>query len=127
MNISKLASAEFQQHLGQGAGQSWIQSGLGAYVDDPFYQCFLWYATKAVINWFKYSNPVVDQVNDKLQAELDVSTRKSLGSQLQAQLNKDLPYISLGEPNFLLPVRSNISGFLYEPDGILTYRFFKRS
>ncbi len=80
-----------------------------------------------MINWFKYSNPVVDQVNDKLQAELDVSTRKSLGSQLQAQLNKDLPYISLGEPNFLLPVRSNISGFLYEPDGILTYRFFKRS
>ena len=127
MNISKLASAEFQQHLGQGAGQAWIQSGLGAYVDDPFYQCFLWYTTKAVINWFKYSSSVVDQVNDQLQAELDVNKRKSLGSQLQKQLNIDLPYISLGEPNFLLPVRSNISGFLYEPDGILTYRFFKRS
>jgi len=127
MNISKLASAEFQQHLGQGAAQAWIQSGLGAYVDDPFYQCFLWYATKAVINWFKYSSPVVDAVNDKLQSELDVNTRKSLGSQLQKQLNQDLPYISLGEPNFLLPVRANIGGFLYEPDGLLTYRYFKRS
>ena len=127
MNINKLASAQFQQNLGTGAGQSWIQSGLGAYVDDPFYQCFLWYATKAVINWFKYSSPVVDNVNNQLQSELDVNKRKSLGSQLQAQLNKDLPYISLGEPNFLLPVRNNISGFLYEPDGILTYRFFKRS
>jgi len=127
MNISKLASAEFQQHLGQGAAQAWIQSGLGAFVDDPFYQCFLWYATKAVINWFKYSSPVVDAVNDKLQSELDVNTRKSLGSQLQRQLNLDLPYISLGEPNFLLPTRSNISGFLYEPDSLLTYRLFKRS
>jgi peptide/nickel transport system substrate-binding protein len=127
MNISKLASAEFQQHLGQGAAQAWIQSGLGAYVDDPFYQCFLWYATKAVINWFKYSSPVVDKVNDQLQSELDVTKRKSLGSQLQKQLNQDLPYISLGEPNFLLPVRSNISGFLYEPDGLLTYRYIKRS
>jgi peptide/nickel transport system substrate-binding protein len=127
MNISKLASAEFQQHLGQGAAQAWIQSGLGAYVDDPFYQCFLWYATKAVINWFKYSSPVVDKVNDQLQSELDVTKRKSLGSQLQKQLNQDLPYISLGEPNFLLPARSNISGFFYEPDGIVAYRFFKRS
>lgn len=127
MNIRKLASAEFQQHLGQGAAQAWIQSGLGAYVDDPYYQCFLWYATKAVINWFKYSSPVVDSINDQLQSELDVTKRKSLGSQLQKQLNQDLPYISLGEPNFLLPVRSNVSGFLYEPDGLLTYRYFKRS
>lgn len=127
MNISKLASAQFQEHLGQGAAQAWIQSGLGAYVDDPFYQCFLWYATKAVINWFKYSSPVVDQVNDQLQSELDVSKRKALGSQLQKQLNIDLPYICLGEPNFLLPVRKNISGFVYEPDGILAYRHFKRS
>ena len=126
MNISKLASAQFQQHLGQGAAQAWIQSGLGAYVDDPYYQCFLWYATKAVINWFKYSSPVVDQANDQLQNELDVSKRKALGSTIQKQLNQDLPYISLGEPNFLLPVRDNISGFLYEPDGILTYRYFKR-
>jgi peptide/nickel transport system substrate-binding protein len=126
MNISKLASAQFQQHLGQGAAQAWIQSGLGAYVDDPYYQCFLWYATKAVINWFKYSSPVVDQANDQLQNELDVSKRKALGSTIQKQLNQDLPYISLGEPNFLLPVRDNITGFLYEPDGILTYRYFKR-
>lgn len=127
MNISKLASAQFQQHLGQGAAQAWIQSGLGAFVDDPFYQCFLWYATKAVINWFKYSSPVVDSINDQLQSELDVTKRKSLGSQLQKQLNQDVPYISLGEPNFLLPVRSNITGFLYEPDSLLTYRYFKRS
>ncbi|MHB8589843.1 MAG: ABC transporter substrate-binding protein [Candidatus Dormibacteraceae bacterium] len=127
MNISKLASAEFQQHLGQGSAQAWIQSALGAFVDDPFYQCFLWYATKAVINWFKYSSPVVDNVNAQLQSELDVAKRKSLASQLQKQLNQDVPYISLGEPNFLLPVRSNISGFLYEPDALLTYRYFKRS
>jgi peptide/nickel transport system substrate-binding protein len=126
MNINKLASAQFQQHLGQGSAQAWIQSGLGAYVDDPYYQCFLWYATKAVINWFKYSSPVVDQANDQLTNELDVNKRKALGSTIQKQLNLDLPYISLGEPNFLLPVRDNISGFLYEPDGLLTYRYFKR-
>ena len=53
---------------------------------------------------------------------LPPAAKKALALKVQNQLNKDLPAISLGEPNYLIPIRSNIAGFLYEPDGLLTYR-----
>jgi peptide/nickel transport system substrate-binding protein len=126
MNIKALAASEFQAHLGQRSMQAWIQSNLGSYVDDPYYQCFLWYATTAVINWFKYSNPAVDKANAQFANAPSASVKKRLALEVQTQLNKDVPAISLGEPNFLLPMRDDIAGFLYEPDGLVTYRTLRR-
>jgi peptide/nickel transport system substrate-binding protein len=126
MNISTLAASEFQQHLGQRSMQAWIQSNLGSYVDDPYYQCFLWFETGAVINWFKYSSAAVDKASKQLSSATSASVKKRLAASVQRQLNKDVPTISLGEPNFLMPMRDDITGFLYEPDGLLTYRLLKR-
>jgi peptide/nickel transport system substrate-binding protein len=127
MNISTQPAASFQQHLFARSMQSWIESNLASSADDAYYQLFLWYTTTAVINWFKYSSPDLDAVADKLSTALDVGVRKSLAAQAQTILNRDLPMICLGETNFLLPIRDNISGFLYEPDGYLTYRLLKRT
>jgi peptide/nickel transport system substrate-binding protein len=126
MSIRKLAPAQFQGNLGKKSMQAWIQSALGSYVDDPYYQAFLWYATDAVINWFKYSNQTVDKVTGQLKTEVDEQGRRTLARQLQEQLNKDVPAISLAEPNFLIPMRDDIDGYLYEPDGLVTYRLLKR-
>jgi peptide/nickel transport system substrate-binding protein len=126
MNISKLSAAQFQGDLGKRSMQAWIQSGLGSFVDDPYYQTFLWYGTKSVINWFKYSNPAMDAALAKFATVLPPAQKNALALKMQNQLNKDLPAISLGEPNYLIPIRSDISGFLYEPDSLLTYRLLSR-
>jgi peptide/nickel transport system substrate-binding protein len=126
MNISKLSAAQFQGDLGKRSMQAWIQSGLGSFVDDPYYQTFLWYGTKSVINWFKYSNATMDAALTRFATVLPPASKKALALKVQNQLNKDLPAISLGEPNYLIPIRSNIAGFLYEPDGLLTYRLLSR-
>lgn len=127
MNISKQAAAVFQKHLFDRSMQAWIQTGLGAYVDDPYYHLFLWYSSDAVINWTRFSNPTVDKITGELKTELDVERRRSLAAQAQKVLNEELPIVNLAEPNFVLPARSNISGFLTEPDYLLTYSYLKRA
>ncbi|MBM3677735.1 MAG: ABC transporter substrate-binding protein [Actinobacteria bacterium] len=125
MNIKTLAASKFQENLGKRSMQAWIGSNFGSFVDDPYYHCFLWFDTKAVINWFKYSSPVVDKAVQGLASTTDTNTRRRLAGQIQRQLNQDVPLISLGEPNFLLPMRDDLTGFLYEPDGLMTYRHFR--
>lgn len=127
MNISKQAAAVFQKHLFDRSMQAWIQTGLGAYVDDPYYHLFLWYSSEAVINWTRFSNPTIDKITSQLKTELDVERRKSLAAQAQQVLNQELPIVNLAEPNFVLPMRDDISGFLVEPDYLPTYSYLKRT
>jgi peptide/nickel transport system substrate-binding protein len=126
MNISQLAPSVFNQHLTQLSMQAWLVSNNGSYVDDPYYQCSLWYKTKAVLNSFSYSSPVVDKITTQLASALTPNEKSRLALEAQQQLNHDLPVISLGEPNFLLPIRDDISDFLYEPDALVTYRTMRR-
>jgi peptide/nickel transport system substrate-binding protein len=127
MNIKTLSAAQFQGDLGKKSMQAWIESNLGSYVDDPYYQTYLWYGTKSVLNWFKFSNPIVDAATKQFATVLTPAKKNALALQVQQQLNKNVPLISLGEPNFVMAMRSDIKGFLYEPDGLLTYRYFSRS
>lgn len=126
MNIAKLSAAQFQKNRSERSMQAWIGSNLGSYVDDPFYHSFLWLGTNSVINWFKYSNAFVDASQKKFAKVMTVKQRRALARQVQVQLNKDVPFLSLGEPNYLLPVRQDITGIVYEPDGLVTYRYLKR-
>lgn len=127
MNIKKVPAAQFSEHLTKRSMQAWIQSGLGAYVDDPYYMAFLSWSSTAVINWYKYKNTAVDKATAELSRTLDRKRRQELANTIQQQLNEDVPAISLGEPNYLLPVRSDIEGVLWEPDGLLTYKTLKRA
>jgi peptide/nickel transport system substrate-binding protein len=127
MRIDKLSASKFTENIGEKSMQAWIQSNLGSYVDDPYYQTFLWFGTQSVLNWFKYSNPKIDKAIEQFATVLPEDEKRALAAEVQAELNNDLPAISLGEPNFLLPMRDDIEGFLYEPDGLVTYRTLKRS
>jgi peptide/nickel transport system substrate-binding protein len=127
MNIKKIPAATFSKHLTDRSMQAWIQSGIGAYVDDPYYMAFLSYSSKAVINWVNYKNATVDKATEELSKTLDRTKRQQLADTIQEQLNKDVPLINLGEPNYLLPTRDNISGVLWEPDGLMTYRLLQRN
>ena len=126
MKIDPITPATFATNLSAGASQAWIQSGLDFYVDDPYYRLYLFLGSKSVLNWMKYSDPRIDAISTKLSTATDTALKKNLAGQIQQITNPQVPYISLGETNFLLPVRDDLSGFLYEPDGLLTYGSFMR-
>lgn len=122
MNIKELAPAIYQENLNAKSMQSWIQTNLVDYVDDPYYHLFLWYTSKSVLNWFAYNSPALDAVAKKLANELDDGKRTTLAIEAQKILNDDVPTIVLAEPKYVLCVRSEISGVLQEPDGLLRIR-----
>ena len=122
MNIKELAPAIYQANLNAKTGQSWIQTNLVDYVDDPYYHLFLWFTSKSVLNWFAYSSSELDGVAKKLSTELDESTRSTLAIEAQKILNDDVPVIVLAEPKFVLAIRSDITGVLAEPDALLRLR-----
>lgn len=126
MDIRKMNAAQFQEALGRKSAQAWIRSGMGPYVDDPHYMAFLSWTTRSVVNWYGYSNAEVDKAGAALATELDEGKRRELASTIQQEIANDVPMISLGEPNFRLPVRQDIRGILWEPDSLLTYRLLRR-
>jgi peptide/nickel transport system substrate-binding protein len=127
MNIKALSAAQYQSDLGKHTAQAWIGTNLGSYVDDPYYQTFLWFGTKSVLNWFQVSIPSVDSALKQFATVLAPAKKKALVLGVQKALNANLPMVSLGEPNFVMAMRSDIGGFLYEPDGLLTYRLLTRT
>jgi ABC-type transport system substrate-binding protein len=90
-------------------------------VDDPFYHLFLWYKTDTVINWFKYSNPRIDEITDLLATELDPQKRKELASETQKIINEEAPALYVGELNVLVAMREDITGFVLEPDHLWSF------
>ncbi len=126
MNIKELAPAIYQENLNAKSMQSWIQTNLVDYVDDPYYHLFLWFTSKSVLNWFAYNSPALDAVAKKLATELDDGKRSTLAIEAQKILNDDVPMIVLAEPKYVLCVRSEISGVIQEPDGLLRIRSLKK-
>jgi peptide/nickel transport system substrate-binding protein len=126
MNIATTAPATFATNLSAGTPQAWIQSSLDFYVDDPYYRVNLFYWSKGAVNWMKYSDPRIDAYNTQLSKTTDSATKRKIANAVQVITNEAMPALSLGETNFLLPIRDDVGGFLYEPDSLLTYGAFTR-
>jgi peptide/nickel transport system substrate-binding protein len=120
MEIEKLAAGPFFEGLSQRSHQAWMRTALN-YVDDPFYHLFLWYKTDTVINWFKYSNARIDEITDELATALDPEKRQELASEAQQAINEEAPALYVAELNFLLAMRDDITGFVLEPDHLLSF------
>lgn len=120
MEIEKLAAGPFFEGLGKRSHQAWMRAVLN-YVDDPFYHLFLWYKTDTVINWFKYSNKRIDEITDLLATELDPAKRKELSSEVQKIINEEAPALYVAEPNVLLAMRDDVTGYVLEPDHLLSF------
>ncbi|MCB0153289.1 MAG: ABC transporter substrate-binding protein [Anaerolineae bacterium] len=120
MTIDKQAGGPFFQGLAERTHQSWMRAALN-YVDDPFYHLFLWYKTDTVINWFNYSNARIDEITDILATELDPDRRAELSREVQEIINNEAPALYVGELNFLLAMRDDLTGFVLEPDHLLSF------
>ncbi len=64
-----------------------------------------------------YANAKVDALLEQARREVDQEQRKKLYRQVQVQLAKDLPYISLWYTNNIACMRSRVKGFQLYPAG----------
>jgi peptide/nickel transport system substrate-binding protein len=68
---------------------------LNWWITPPTPDLFAHYHSTATSNWWKYSNPQVDDLILQGQAEIDVAARAEIYKQLQALLADDLPVLYL--------------------------------
>lgn len=66
--------------------------------------------TDGMLNYMKYSNPVVDDLLAKGVVESDVEKRREVYVELQKVLSEDLPVLPLTEWCYIIVTRDNISG-----------------
>lgn len=62
-----------------------------------------------------YSNPTVDTLLREAVATTNQATRTSLYRKVQAIVIKDAAYVYMYQKNYLLPMRSSVKGFIFNP------------
>lgn len=121
VTIQQVAPATFSEHLSARSGQAFIRTGVLSYVDDPYYSLFLFYTSGAVLNWWGMDNADLDGIAEELAIEIDPTARRALASQVQEILHEEVPHLVLTEPNYLLGIRDDVTGFVLEPDNLVRY------
>lgn len=94
---------------------------------DPDGNLHQFVTTKGNQNDGKYSNAEVDRLLDQARTIYDPAERKKLYDTAQAILQDELPLIYLYNETVFFAMRSNISGFVISPDGMIRLAGMKRS
>lgn len=84
--------------------------------------------TGGMLNYMKYSNPVVDELLEKGVMESDVEKRREIYVELQKVLSEDLPVMPLTEWCYIIVTRDNMSGHpieLKDKAGAAEYYYLK--
>ncbi len=117
VKLSKVEYATERQLLDKGQ----FDLALGVWSPDyadPYMFMNFWFDSKnggLAGNRAFYSNPQVDSLIRKAAVTPDQATREQLYQQAQQIVVNDPPYVYLYQTNFLLPMRSNVTGFEFNP------------
>ena len=94
---------------------------------DPDGNIHQFVTTKGNQNDGKYSNAEVDKLLDEARTVYDVAERKKRYDAAQKILQDERPQIYLYNQTVFFALRSNISGFVINPDGMIRLSGMKRS
>ena len=99
---------------------------------DPYMFMNFWFDSKnggLAGNRAFYKNPQVDSLIRKAAVTTDKATRERLYQQAQNIVVNDPPYVYLYQTNFVLPMRSDITGFEFNPmlQGVYNLAQMKKS
>jgi peptide/nickel transport system substrate-binding protein len=99
-------------------GQQWV--------NDVEYLVSTTFAADGYLNYANYANPEIDAAVESVRTVTDEPTREAAWAQVQAALARDVPAIPLAQPNFALPVRDDVGGFVQPVDGLIRFNTFTR-
>lgn len=81
----------------------------------------------AYLNYSNYSNSQIETIFAKSHTLADQTQRLALWKQVQDVLATDVPWLVLCQPNFNLPVRKGITGWVQPVDGLFRLRYLTKS
>jgi peptide/nickel transport system substrate-binding protein len=81
----------------------------------------------AYLNYSNYISPQIETIFAKSHTLSDQTQRLALWKQVQDVLATDVPWLVLCQPNFNLPVRKGITGWVQPVDGLFRLRYLAKS
>lgn len=117
VKLEKVEYATMRQMLDKGQFDLSLGVWSPDYADPSMFMNF-WFDSKnfgLAGNRAFYSNPQVDDLIRQAMATTVQQQRTQLYSQAQKIVVDDAPYVYLYQKNYLLPMRSDVQGFIYNP------------
>lgn len=93
------------------------------WVNDVEYMLATSFVKGASLNYSNYSNAELEQIYTTSHTTTDETARLALWTRVQAILAADVPWVIICQPNFNLPVRENVAGWVQPMDGLARLRY----
>ena len=126
LNLSPLDPATFAQRREQNTIPIQITVG-NWWVNDVEYLLAVSLTKGAAQNFSNYSNPQIETIFAESHTITNASERLTLWTKVQQILAADVPGLVICQPNFLLPVRKGVSGWVQPVDGLARLEYLKVS
>ncbi|GID28652.1 ABC transporter substrate-binding protein [Paractinoplanes brasiliensis] len=97
------------------------------WVNDVEYMLATSFVKGAALNYSNYTNPEIEQIYTKAHTTVDETARRQLWTQVQSILAADVPWVVICQPNFNLPVREKVAGWVQPMDGLARLRYLSAS
>jgi peptide/nickel transport system substrate-binding protein len=126
LNLSPLDPATFAQRREQNTIP--IQITVGSWwVNDVEYLLAVSLVKGAAQNFSNYVNPQIEQIFNESHTITNANDRVRLWTTVQQILGHDVPGLVVCQPNFLLPVRKGITGWVQPTDDLARLEYLKNS
>jgi peptide/nickel transport system substrate-binding protein len=97
------------------------------WVNDVEYMLATSFVKGAALNYSNYTNPQIEEIYTKSHTTVEDAARKQLWAQVQEVLAADVPWVIICQPNFNLPVRDKVAGWVQPMDGLARLRYLHAS
>jgi peptide/nickel transport system substrate-binding protein len=105
-----------------------MQIASGQYwVNDVQYQVGTSLIPGGFLNYSNYNNAALTRLYNQSARTANQRRRLALFRQMQQMLAREVPWLMLGQPNFALPVRSNVSGWMQPVDNLFRLRYLRKA
>ncbi|GGM42871.1 ABC transporter substrate-binding protein [Dactylosporangium sucinum] len=101
------------------SGQLWV--------NDVEYMLATSFVQGANLNYANYTNPKIEQIYQQSHTTVDTGARNQLWAQVQEVMAEDVPWVVICQPNFNLPVRESVAGWVQPMDGLARLRYLGAS
>lgn len=97
------------------------------WVNDVEYMLATSFVEGAALNYSNYTHPEVEQIYEDSHTIVDEADRNQLWLRVQEILAEDVPWAIICQPNFNLPVREHVTGWVQPMDGLARLRYLRTS
>jgi peptide/nickel transport system substrate-binding protein len=126
LKLTPLDPATLGERRGQKSIALQITTGQ-LWVNDVEYMLATSFVKGAALNYSNYTNPEIEQIYTRSHTTVDDAARKQLWAQVQTILAADVPWVIICQPNFNLPVREKVAGWVQPMDGLARLRYLSAS